>query len=342
MLFLAGVAVLAWLVAALGVGDILSLVARTGWFLPLILAVYAGCQLSRAGALWLCQPQADRIPYRHVLAIRVSAEAVRLLTFTGPVLSEPSKVWLFGRRGVEAKAGVATIIAELLAHSLVATTLSIGAFLYLISMFDVEPYLRRVGTVAIVLLSAYVVCAALAIRFRVYVIGAVAGFLWRRGRLRFIRDVADVRLMEDQLLFVLRDRPWRLAGILTCDVAANAFLMLEIAVTLVAMGISAPAHYASVIEGCVKFISIAFFFIPTQVGVSEGTYAGLFNILGLTAAGGVSLALVRRLRTLAVAGIGLVLVAVLSSKRRRGRDDEDEDENQTQDDDQRSAATGTG
>ena len=56
-----------------------------------------------------------------------------------------------------------------------------------------------------------------------------------------------------------------------------------------------------VVEGGIKFVRIAFFFIPTQVGVSEGTYAILFDTLGLTAAAGVSLAFIRRPRTLAVA-----------------------------------------
>ena len=67
------------------------------------------------------------------------------------------------------------------------------------------------------------------------------------------------------------------------------------------------------IEGGLKFVSVAFFFIPSQVGVSEGTYAILFDTLGLAATAGVSLAFIRRLRTLVAAGIGLVSMALLSS-----------------------------
>ena len=81
------------------------------------------------------------------------------------------------------------------------------------------------------------------------------------------------------------------------------------------MGLDVPAHYPFVIEGSIKFVSVAFFFVPAQVGVSEGTYAILFGTLGLAAAGGggVSLAFIRRLRTLAVAAVGLVALALLSA-----------------------------
>ena len=96
--------------------------------------------------------------------------------------------------------------------------------------------------------------------------------------------------------------------ILAFQVAANVCLMLETLVALRAMGFVIPLHYPFIIEGGVKFISVAFFFVPTQVGVSEGTYAVILDSLGLAAAAGVSLALIRRLRTLAVAAVGLVLI----------------------------------
>ena len=106
-LLLVGLGVLILLVGALDVDEIIQLVAGASWSLALILVVYGGSQAARAAALWLCQPQADMLPYRDVLGIRVSAEAVRILTFTGPVLAEPSKVWLLRRRGLDTMAGIA-------------------------------------------------------------------------------------------------------------------------------------------------------------------------------------------------------------------------------------------
>lgn len=313
VLFLAGLGILIFLVVVLDVSEILRLIARTGWNFAVILLIYGGCQVARAAALWLCQPQAEAVRYRDVLGIRMSAEAVRLLTFTGPLLAEPSKVWLFGRRGLGTKEGIAAIIAEIVTHSLIATTLSIAALASLITRFEVSPFVRTTAVTLIWAMSAYIVVAVVAIVFRIYLIGAGVRLLVRLGILRFARDRREVRLMEDLILLVLRERRARLGLILAFQVAANLFLMLEVFVALRAMGVAVPTHYPFLIEGGIKFVSVAFFFIPTQVGVSEGTYAILFDTLGVTAAAGVSLAFIRRLRTLAVAAIGLVAIVVLSS-----------------------------
>jgi hypothetical protein len=310
LLFLAGLAVLIVLMVRLGVDRVLELIASAGGTLALIPIVYAGCQLTRAAALWLCLPPESGVPYRDVLAARVSAEAVRLVTFTGPLVAEPSKVWLLGRRGLPPKVGVAAIGAEILAHSLMATVISIAAFAYLLAEFPLNPAVRGGGLALLGGASLYVVVAVTAIWRRVYLIGAGAGVLQRLGLLRFVQD-RDVREMEDLLLAVFHDRPARLRRVVSYHLLANLCLMLEIVVALDAMGLALPVLQAGVIEGALKFVSVVFFFIPAQVGASEGTSALLFDTLGIGAAVGVSFALIRRLRTLAVAAVGFVVLSVL-------------------------------
>jgi hypothetical protein len=311
LLFLAGLAVLIVIMIRLGVDRVLELIASAGGTLALIPIVYAGCQLTRAAALWLCLPPESAVPYRDVLAARVSAEAVRLVTFTGPLVAEPSKLWLLGRRGLPPKVGVAAIVAEILAHSLMATVISIAAFAYLLAAeFPLTPAVRGGGLVLLCGASLYVVVAVTAIWRRVYMIGAGTGVLQRMGLLRFVQD-HDVREMEDLLLAVFHDRPARLRRVVSYHLLANLCLMLEIVVALDAMGLTLPVLQAVVIEGALKFVSVVFFFIPAQVGASEGTSALLFETLGIGAAVGVSFALIRRLRTLAVASVGFVVLSVL-------------------------------
>jgi hypothetical protein len=84
-----------------------------------------------------------------------------------------------------------------------------------------------------------------------------------------------------------------------------------------ALDIVTPISFAFVIEASVKVIGIAVLFIPMQLGVSEGTYALVFNTMGLSAAAGFALAFLRRARTLAVAAIGLTTLAVLTRHRER-------------------------
>jgi len=58
--------------------------------------------------------QAGQLRYGDALAIRFCGEAVQSLTFTGPLLAEPTKAWLLERRGLTLKEGFAATISEYL------------------------------------------------------------------------------------------------------------------------------------------------------------------------------------------------------------------------------------
>jgi hypothetical protein len=75
------------------------------------------------------------------------------------------------------------------------------------------------------------------------------------------------------LVGVLADNPRRLAAILAVELASHALLALEVLVTLHAIGIDAGVTSAFIVEGGVKWIGTLFFFVPGQLGVSEGIYA---------------------------------------------------------------------
>ncbi|MXZ33968.1 MAG: hypothetical protein F4Z21_01620 [Acidobacteria bacterium] len=75
---------------------------------------------------------------------------------------------------------------------------------------------------------------------------------------------------------------------------------------LAVLGNPPPLLYPLLIETASKFISLLFLFVPMQLGVAEGAYALVLALLSLPAAVGVTLSLVRRLRSLLVAGVGLL------------------------------------
>lgn len=73
-----------------------------------------------------------------------------------------------------------------------------------------------------------------------------------------------------------------------------------------------------ILEGGAKFIGTAFAFVPGQVGASEGVCALLAGAIGLPAAAGLTLALVRRVRGLLVAAAGVVALARLGDRQTLG------------------------
>jgi uncharacterized protein (TIRG00374 family) len=308
-----GVAVLALLIWYLGPSQILDLLRRIGWSAIPILFLGVAHHAVRAVALRACVLTPGLVRYGDALAIRLSGEAISSLTFTGPVLAEPARAWLLERRGLKLREGFAVTITETLIYAFVTAAMSIVGLLYLVQRFAPGQVLSQIAIGVACVLAAFLVASAISIRRRFYLIGAVMAGLLKigvlRGRMRL--DIAAIHRMEDIILAVLRDRPGRVAAIVVLDAVAQACLVLEVFWLLRALQLDTPPSYAIVIEAATKIGGVASLLIPMQVGTAEGTYALVFTVLGLPAAAGVALALVRRTRSLIIAGVGLAVLGRL-------------------------------
>lgn len=308
-----GLVLLVWVIVAQGPREILDLMLRVGWGIIPVTLVYAVYQAVRAAALWQCLPSPQAFGYRRTLWIRVSGEAVQFLTATGPFLAEPTKAWLLARGGLTGAEGFAATITEYLVNMLLAALLLAGAAAYLVASMNLGLALDTAARVLAIVSVVFVLVAAVAIWRRIYLIGAVLRGLGAipvvGPRLRL--DPAAVRRFEDRLLAVLRDDPGRLAVVALLEAVAHALLVIELALILSLSGLSFSLGRALLIEGATKFTSLAFFFIPAQVGASEGVLGAVAGVLGLPGAVGVAAALVRRIRGLLVSAVGLAALSRL-------------------------------
>ncbi len=315
---LLGVAFFALLLWYLGPSEIFDLLRRIGWSSIPIFLLYTAHHATRALALYSCVPQPGMVRYRDALAIRLSGEAVQSLTFTGPLLAEPTRAWLLERHGLTLKEGFAATITEYLICAFVTAGMSVAGLLYLVQHFEPAPVVSAVAIGVACALSAFLIASAIAITRRFFLIGTILAGLARlgvlRGRLR--PDMSWINRMEDLLLVVLRDRPARLTTIALVEATAQAFLILELFWLLRALELVTPFTYPFVIEASTKIIGVAFFFIPLQLGATEGAYAVVFDTMALPAAAGFALGFARRARSLVVAGIGLAALALLSREPR--------------------------
>jgi uncharacterized membrane protein YbhN (UPF0104 family) len=152
----------------------------------------------------------------------------------------------------------------------------------------------------------FLATAAVAIHRRVYLIGAAVS---RLAGLPIVRrwpyEPAWTRRMEDHLLEVLREEPRRFLMVIALEVAAHVFVVVELWLVLVRFALPAPLFHAWLIDGATKPMGGIFFFVPGQVGTNEAVLAAVFAALGLPAAAGVVVALVRRFRSALVAAAGI-------------------------------------
>jgi len=302
-----GCVLFVYLLVRLNPAEILSLLLGIGWYFGLIAAAYAGHQLLRAIAFWKCVTANTRTSYWDIVRIRLSGEAIQFLTSTGPFLAEPAKVWLLRGRGLSIKHAAAATVSEYLIYTFTSAAFGIAGLTYLVGHFELSRPEAVAAKVIAYVMGAFLLAAALAIIFRIYLIGTImkgVGKLPGIGK-HLQLDDKDVRDTEDLLFVVLRDHPLRFLSILAIEFAAQALLVLELFILLRTTGKPFSILHPLLIEGATKFVGLAFFFIPGQVGAAEGTYALIFKTVGLSASAGFALAVARRLRSILVAGVGL-------------------------------------
>jgi hypothetical protein len=318
LLLAAGLILVAVLVAHAGVGQVLGLLQRAWWALPVVVALYTLHTVLRAVALWQClRANGTRLPFRDVLTIRFSAEAVEMLTFTGPFLAEPAKTMLLKERGLALGEAVAGVLAEYVLYTFAAAAIAVAAAVWLLAAFPLPPMLVTVTTAFLVAMGVLVAGVAAIIAFRIPLVAPlvrlVARLPWIGGHIPG-GAVAGAARIDNVLVDLARDRPARLAEIVATELAGHVLLMGEVAVVLVALGLWKSPAYPLLIEGGAKFTNGVFFFVPGQVGALEGTQVVMFRLLGLQPAAGLTLALARRVRGLITGGIGLAAVSLTAGR----------------------------
>ena len=93
--------------------------------------------------------------------------------------------------------------------------------------------------------------------------------------------------------------------------------VVEVYVILALLKLPGSFLIGFLVEAVTKVINLIFFFVPTRAGVYESGNALLLQALGMTAAAGVALAIIRKLRAFLWAGYGLLIIGSMTMKKRR-------------------------
>jgi hypothetical protein len=226
---------------------------------------------------------------------------------------------MLAQRSVKSAHAYAGAASELIANMGVSALVTVVVLACVPLEFALTPPAVVFSRVLLWSSLALVAGAVYAVGARTYVIGAFASSLSALPLVakRWCPDRSKVRAMEDAILHVLRDRPVVLAQVLLLEVAAQALLVLDVYWTLRSMGLSRSLGTALLVEALTKLANVVQF-----VGAAEGSYALVFSWLGMAAAGGFSLSIVKRVRSLAVAAVGLALFSTMPRSADRGIADE--------------------
>ncbi len=187
-----GVMILLALFYRLGPTDILTFARAIGWGFPAMVGIFAVQELTRSIAVLKCLSGKNTPRLLEILRIRFVGEAVRQLTLTGPLVSEPTRAWLLSRQVERSAEAYAAALAEYLAFSFVSAAMMIVAMVYFLSHFELIPSVVISTNILLYGAAGYLMAAAYALIRRVHLIGPVIKVFSKLpvvgGRLRVERD----------------------------------------------------------------------------------------------------------------------------------------------------------
>lgn len=311
LILLIGALVLGALIRRVGLTTILSLIRQVGAAFGLIVLLYGIHVAFRA--LSLHRTLAGTVArFADVLRVRLAAEAIEMLTFTGPVFAEPAKGFLLTRRGLHTSTAYGAVATEYLIYTFVSACLAVTALSIIIVRHQLVGVLRGGAIAIIVGMSIYILACAFAAVTGIGLLGPAIRTATRLlGQKRSQQLTAAVAPVESFIVTFLHARPAQLTQVIAIELGAHLLLACEVWVMLSALGVARSFGLALLAEGGVKFIGSVFAFVPGQLGAAEGSYVVVFRALGLPDAVGLTVALVRRLRSVLVAGVCLAIVTLL-------------------------------
>ena len=296
---LAGVALFAYAVERVGMGEIVDGIRRVGWGLLAILAL-AGLRFVVRAECWRrCMPPSTRLTRTQALTAFLAGDAVGNVTPLGLLASEPTKIFLT-RHHLATRESVSSLALENLIYAAsVIAMVGIGTTVLLATVALPPPlFWTAVGVVVALGVAALVAWRLLR-------------GTWddeRGARPRWRERLASVRVA---VLGFSADSPGRLWRVFALDLLFHALAVLEVFVTLQWLlgGRAVTLAEAIVFESLDRLVIVLFKFVPFRIGVDEALSGALASVLAIDPAAGVALAVVRKIRNLFWSGAGLIIVA---------------------------------
>ena len=299
-----GLALLAWVVRAVGVAEIVADVRQVGWGLAVVVILGGLRFLLRAAAWRLCLDPPHTLRLRDAFAAVICGDAIGNLTPLGPLVGEPAKA-AFVRGRVALTPALTALAIENLLYTLSAAAMIAAGMVALLLRFQLPANVRGVGEAAIA--------------------GTVALFLvalwmlWRQpalvsralGIARPLRHHAErVRQLEEDIYTFASRHRGALPGLAAAEVGFHVLGVTEMYLTLWLLNVGGPLLLnAFLFETANRLITVVFKVVPLRLGVDEAGTAWFATLIGLPYKTGLALAIIRKARMLfwAVAG-GILLV----------------------------------
>jgi hypothetical protein len=297
-----------------GPGAVLDKIRLLGWGFVVLILLSGVRHVLRAIAWSYCvQTDEPRPTPLTLLGPRLMGEALDDLTPAGPLLGESAKVVVVSRL-MPAQAGASSVVIENLIYALAAILFMLsGVVLALLKLTTLQEF-RWIGSGLVICFLASMAIVRWIVTRRILLVGRTLDYLKRvRLRLAFLeRHQQSLRDVEHAIYNFFLTRRRLFLAVLAIEIATNftgigeAYLILKITAA------HSSFFAAYLVESSSRAAQLAFSFVPLGLGIQEGAAAATLRAFGYAASEGVSLAIIRKIRTVFWVAVGLLLAAKYS------------------------------
>ena len=287
----AGTALFIWLVRTVGPGEIWTGFQKIGWGLTWIVLL-GGLRFAARAAAWsLCIEPPHALRFVTAFTAVVSGDALGNVTPFGPLVGEPAKIACVRGQVALAPALTALAIENVIYTLSVAAMIAAGATALLFSV-QLPLRLREFSEIAIGCIVALFIAAGWILWRRPAVVGDWLPARWVAGA-----RLGKLRALEQEVLTFASRRRGAMLPLCGLELSFHALGVIEKHLTLwLILGGAPPLLTSFIVETADRLITVAFKFVPFQVGVGEAGTGLVTQLLGLGPAPGVTVSIVRKAR----------------------------------------------
>ena len=314
---IASFALFVYVIQRSGPGAVLEKVRLLGWGFVCLILLSGVRHVLRAVAWSHCVQTHGRRPTPlELFGPRLMGESLNELTPAGPLLGEPAKVMVISRL-IPAQAGASSVIIENLVYTLAAVLFMLSGLILALLKLATSNGLRWIGVEIAIGFLASIAIAVWIVSRRILLLGRTLDYLKRVGvRWAFLeRYQHHLRAVEQATYHFFLTHKGIFLTVLGIEIATNFTGVFEAYLILRATAAHTSYLAAYLVESASRAVQLAFSFIPFGLGIQEGASAATLQALGYAASEGVSLALIRKLRTAFWVTLGMLLAAKYSIAR---------------------------
>jgi putative membrane protein len=309
----AGLALFTGLLIQQGVSAVGLAVATAGWAIAAITLYHLVVPLYLdAFAWWVLFPASSRLSLRKLFWMRWVGESVSTLVPSAAVGGDIVRARLAAIEGAPLATSAATVLVDL---TLGVFTQAAFTMLGLILLVDLTGQKSFVGPTVLGTLAGVVAVGSFY-------------FVQRMGMFRFLALIISKLASSDEwnslveggatLDQTIRELYARKRAVLACCAVTIVSLIGgsgEIWIALHALGLHATFINALILQSMVLTIRSVAFPVPGGIGVQEGGYVVVGNLLGIPGEAAFALSLIARVRELTIGIPGLVIWQVVEGRR---------------------------